>query len=415
MNRRASVTTWLLWTLLSIALLVGAYFAGQHFGFLSIAGAPTVTHTYHAFGHDFDVTSDFQTYDPFSSPGGSNLHTCDKSVSDDSSNTSISVTENTHNGATSCNSRLDLTIKITDLDLSKYKSVVIHRSGTASGAGDANRAGYSTDINGDAQLTHSAVTSTNYGTAAGSLGDIYVTNNGVNILIQASPENPTGALYPANKATYLTNTISAFGGQTTGATASLTYKITGIDATPLINSPLNLAMPASWLANVINQLSIFLSKTFTTLFTFSIVGPTTITPGQALAYQLSLAEPYPVRADYTQGVYEQRWCSAALIDKNQNIINELPFENCTGTWNKTYTITVPSGAYTDYAIVAVMLETRQDYANGAWTTTYQNQVVSKESLSLTSKVLIAPTTANKPSAWSSFWTGLIAWFKSILP
>jgi hypothetical protein len=172
---------------------------------------------------------------------------------------------------------------------------------------------------------------------------------------------------------------------------------TGIATAP---KPVDAAKPTSFWSSLID----FIKQSFARLFSLQIVGDGRIEPGTAATYTISLAAPYPIQNDYTKGVYEQRWCNTALADASGNILQEIGVESCQDEYKKAATFTMPAGNFNDYVVIAGMKETKQVWQSSAWTTVYSNKDIAQESLSVTSKVLIAPVDAAKPTSfWSSIW------------
>jgi len=173
--------------------------------------------------------------------------------------------------------------------------------------------------------------------------------------------------------------------------------------------------PPTGFSSLISQLLDFLNQVFTSLKSalgLSIVGGTTVNPGSIQSYNINMVEPYPGNYDYSQGVFTDRYCGVALMNNKQEVVSESGFTKCTTNYITTFTATMPSGQFTDYAIVAAMTETKQHYDGTKWVMDYTNKIIQKEALSLTSKVIVPPGSTTPPS-FASIIQGIIDWITNL--
>lgn len=187
---------------------------------------------------------------------------------------------------------------------------------------------------------------------------------------------------------------------------------------PVLPSSPPTTNPPNSFSSLISQLIDFLNQVFATLkalFGLSIVGEQNVNPGSVQTYNIFLNEPYPGSYDYTQGNYTERYCAVALVDNNQNVLSESGFTKCNISYAKNFTATMPTGVFSNYAIVAVMTETRQHYdiATSSWVVDYQNKIIQREALSLTSKVVVPPVSTTAPFSFASIIQAIIDWIRSI--
>lgn len=311
-------------------------------------------------------------------------------------------------GATCYAQTETLDVKITSLDLSKYQKVVIRRAWDASVYAENRYATMNSAIMKQPGVEFRSLnTGLSWQKAIG--GDVYITNDGNSITVKSTEGT---YLFDASQPLYFENVLVS--GATFNDPSYITthYTIKAIEKTPFpIPQPGTVDSPKA-LDQLLGQLFAFLSETFAKLkeaLGLSISGATIVNPGATQAYVISMPEPYAGSYDYTQGKYTTRYCGAGLVDKNNVVISETGFTPCTTGYNKTFSANIPAGKYTDYVVVAVMTETKQNYANGVWTTEYQNKVIQQEALSITSKVVVPPTTTTAPTGIGAFLAQLWNW------
>jgi hypothetical protein len=188
-----------------------------------------------------------------------------------------------------------------------------------------------------------------------------------------------------------------------------------VEVTPIARAaPAQLAAPRGFVAVGAKILSWIVDQ-FAKLqaSALSIAGPAQLTPGTTATYQVRLDAPYAIQNDSSQGVYMQRWCDVALVGKTGSVVSETGFAPCADAYARDYTVSLPAGSYQDYLVVAVMVETRQDYVNGGWKTTYEQSVIQKESFEVTGRVLEKPTQGSAPQGILGVLSRLWAWISGL--
>ncbi|RPJ55086.1 MAG: hypothetical protein EHM12_12910 [Dehalococcoidia bacterium] len=237
------------------------------------------------------------------------------------------------------------------------------------------------------------------GTCAGSYGRFVSGIDSVNI---NSCGSESYIEFIAGMTTYVADKGCSLDGQLSFTQASISQPG---DIVPTTFSSV-FAKIKDWLLNL------FDSVTF-----FSIAGSSQVAPGSVQTYALSLAAPQTNMMDsiWSDGTFSQHYCSVGLVDKTGAVLNEIPFEPCSDSWSKTYTVTVPQ-TLDKTALVAIMVETKQQYdlATNTWKVVGDtNNIVVKESMNLQGLVISGPGTISPPASIAAFLAKIWAWFTGL--
>jgi hypothetical protein len=184
---------------------------------------------------------------------------------------------------------------------------------------------------------------------------------------------------------------------------------------PTTTSPLWVSSPPSSIAGLLPQT--FYSRAFSVIRSqpLSITGQqVNITPGSVQTYNIVLTAPYLGSYDSHVGNLTTRYGAVAMVDSNNNVVSESGFTLVNETYTKAFTVTIPTGSYVDYVIVAGITETRQHFTGTTWVIDYNNKVIQQEAYALTSKVVVPGSAAASPISFSSILSQLVAIITSIL-
>ena len=139
----------------------------------------------------------------------------------------------------------------------------------------------------------------------------------------------------------------------------------------------------------------------------------TLSPGQQAIFQVHLDAPYNVTADYSGGVSYQRWCTFGLVANDSTVISGNQMVSCENSFDTTLAIIMPSDVRKSYALVTVMLETKQVVQTGyGWVPEYTDRVIANETLPLKLGDVPPPPVEQTPTlsaVLGSIWT----WFKGL--
>jgi hypothetical protein len=102
----------------------------------------------------------------------------------------------------------------------------------------------------------------------------------------------------------------------------------------------------------------------------------------------------------------------ALVNEAQAVISETGFTSCTSSYSKSWTLTMPSNTFANYAVIAVMTETKQHYS-GTWIVDYSNKVIQQAALGVTSKVVATPQVPVAPGSFADIMTSIASFIAGI--
>ena len=145
---------------------------------------------------------------------------------------------------------------------------------------------------------------------------------------------------------------------------------------------------------------------------YSIVGEEQPLVGSSQTYTIDLSVSTPVDDDYTDKTFAVRWGNWALIDENQNIIEQGDWEEVNQNYHKEVTITIPNNP-SKYVLLGVIVENKAVWNDDTNSWDWQGEeVLSKEALSITTSLPVPV----KPSITFSF-TDLLSkiwnWFLNL--
>lgn len=396
MSRRAnSAVLWVLGIALLIFLVGAGTFLGR--GLYDLGGNPNAHHIT-SFGQNWTVTIPVGT-----SQGSAAGCTATSGLS------GVGFTGSIRNSGNQCLPQsVNGQISLDSVDLKNVRHAVIGRSCMMSvGEAGSNGASITSAVQGVNEPNIVNGDLVNGRNAAASTSDIYVDNDGSVLTIRS------GGLSATLDGTTSRNLLVSTAVSSNGI-GDLSCVITGLNiTTPTIPQPSLLPSPSftTVLAGILDWIVGFFQK----LYGYDIGGPTTVTAGTTQTYHVNMTSPYPLQNDSTQGVFMQRWCDTGLINRNGTVVSETGFNSCGDQYTATPSFTLPSGTLQDYAVVAVMVETRQDYLNGSWSTTYSQRVIQKESLTITDRILSSPTSNPAPNGITGFLTTIWTWLRSLWP
>lgn len=190
--------------------------------------------------------------------------------------------------------------------------------------------------------------------------------------------------------------------------------ITKMQTDRVIISP-NLFQPGRF-SDFVANIKAWISRIFDNIVFFAIAGNQVVMPGSTQTYDITLEAPTAnlVDVNWGDGSFAEHYCSAGLVNKNGDVIDELPFESCGNTWQKTYIVQVPQNL-DEHAIIALMVETKQQYnfITERWDIVGEaNTIIAQESMNL--EGIIAPPTPVTPASIESllakFWSWLVSLF-----
>ena len=135
----------------------------------------------------------------------------------------------------------------------------------------------------------------------------------------------------------------------------------------------------------------------------SVFGVSTVQPNTLVNYNVSLKAIGDYDGDYGDGSYMVRYGNWAVIDKDQNIIEQGSWEEVEDWYNKSVSFTSPNNPGS-YALLIVITENDASYTNDEWV--WNGEVVNnKEAYKFNVR---APNPINVPSP-----KGFIAWLQNI--
>ena len=156
---------------------------------------------------------------------------------------------------------------------------------------------------------------------------------------------------------------------------------------------------------------VFLSD-YRVLNPYSIVGEGQPLVGSSQTYTIDLSVPTPVDNDYTDKTYAVRWGNWALIDENQNIIEQGDWEEVNQSYHKEVTIIIPDNP-NKYVLLGVIVENRAVWNDDTNSWDWQGEeVLSKEALSISTR-LPAPVKPNLSFSFTDLLSKIWNWFLNL--
>lgn len=148
---------------------------------------------------------------------------------------------------------------------------------------------------------------------------------------------------------------------------------------------------------------------------YSIAGQTTVAPNTQASYQVNIATPYPISTStYQAGFVQTRQGTWALINSNNNIVQQGSYDFVTNNYVKNITITTPANI-NNYVLFAAIKEWNQTYsaASNTWTTS-NGAIIAYEGVNIATRATIAPQPPVDVGGWiSSTLSGLISWLSGL--
>lgn len=144
---------------------------------------------------------------------------------------------------------------------------------------------------------------------------------------------------------------------------------------------------------------------------FSIFGGSKIvSPGQQLNFSVFVPAIGDYEGDYSKGVLTVRYGNWAVIDKDNKIVSQGDWENVRTNYSKNISFVAPD-KMGDYALVAVVVESKGVFENGSWE--WSNETLNNKEAFKFSVVAPKPSVVPKPTSIVSWLSDVWSWIKSL--